>query len=336
MQALFLPIGQIGAFSKWDKHFCPFCYMNPETYSKPDYSIQQVLNMGIAEKTAEKSYLNRRKALGITVRRLEFNPKAIQRYYFANSPVMSHFLTALSSTFPIGEQFFVNSVRNVRDKVVDAQLQAQIAAFIGQEAMHSKAHSEFNEAWRREDYNLDRMQTWLMKRDKSLRKIHPKLQLALTCAFEHFTALLGGYILQHPELLKTLDQDALKLWVWHAIEEIEHRSVAFDVYQEVYADERIRKLLMRSVTTGFASIAFYGATRLFWQDKWNSLPKIGGNLFGLYLLVKMLIQLTPEYFSYYKKDFHPQQKNYDQIVNHWKQYLATEYQMSTFQKELAY
>ncbi|AXU43489.1 hypothetical protein C6W84_0850 [Acinetobacter baumannii] len=147
--------------------------------------------MNIAGMTAEKSYLNRRKALGITVRRLEFNPQAIKRYYFANSPLMSHFLTALSSTFPVGEQFFVNSVRNVRDKVSDPQLQAQIAAFIGQEAMHSKAHGEFNEAWRRDDYNLDRFQNWLNERDKYLRTISPKLQLALTCAFEHFTALLG-------------------------------------------------------------------------------------------------------------------------------------------------
>jgi len=289
--------------------------------------------MNIAGMTTEKSYLNRRKALGITVRRLEFNPKAIKRHYFANSPLMSHFLTALSSTFPVGEQFFVNSVRNVRDKVSDPQLQAQIAAFIGQEAMHSKAHDEFNEAWRRDDYNLDSFQNWLNQRDKYLRTIPPKLQLALTCAFEHFTALLGGYVLQHPELLKTLDQDALKLWVWHAIEEIEHRSVAFDVYQHVYGDDRIRRLLMRSVTTGFASIAFYGTTRLFWQDKWNSLPKIGGNLFGLYLLVKMLVQLMPEYFAYYKKDFHPSQKDYGRMVGYWKSSLADEYRMASFQQE---
>lgn len=94
---------------------------------------------------AEKSYQNRPKAIGITVRRLHFNPKAIRRHYFANSPVMSHLLTALSSTFPIGEQFFVHSVRNVRDQVQDPTLQAQIAAFIGQEAMHSKAHAEFND-----------------------------------------------------------------------------------------------------------------------------------------------------------------------------------------------
>ena len=68
--------------------------------------------------TTQKTYLNRPKAIGITVRRAQFNPKAIRRHYFANSPVMSHLLTALSSTFPIGEQFFVHSVRNVRDKSV--------------------------------------------------------------------------------------------------------------------------------------------------------------------------------------------------------------------------
>ena len=155
--------------------------------------------------TTEKSYLNRPKAHGITVRKLQFNPKAIHRHYFANSPVMSHLLTALSSTFPIGEQFFVHSVRNVRDRVQDEQLQAQIAAFIGQEAMHSKAHREFNQAWRREDYNLDHFQDWLARKDHHVKSLPPKIQLAITCAFEHFTALLGGYILRHPEVLSTLE-----------------------------------------------------------------------------------------------------------------------------------
>ena len=143
--------------------------------------------------TAQKSYLNRPKAIGITVRRPQFNPKAIKRHYFANSPVMSHLLTALSSTFPIGEQFFVHSVRNVRDKVTDEKLLAEIAAFIGQEAMHSKAHAEFNDAWRSDDYNLDRFQAWLARKDRYVKNLHPKIQLAITCAFEHFTALLGGY-----------------------------------------------------------------------------------------------------------------------------------------------
>ena len=283
--------------------------------------------------TAQKSYLHRPKAIGITVRRLQFNPKAIRRHYFSNSPVMSHLLTALSSTFPIGEQFFVHSVRNVRDKVMDEKLQAEIAAFIGQEAMHSKAHAEFNDAWRRDNYNLDRFQAWLGRKNSYVKSLHPKIQLAITCAFEHFTALLGGYILRHPEVLSTLDDDAIKLWVWHAIEEIEHRAVAFDVYKHIYGDDKIRRMMMRSVTTGFASLTFYSATKLFMQDKKKSLPKLGGNLFGAYLLAKMFIQLTPEYLAYYKADFHPTEIDYSNLVAYWKKRLAEDYQVESFQQQ---
>lgn len=285
--------------------------------------------------TAEKSYQNRPKVSGITVRKPQFNPQAIRRHYFANSPLMSHLLTALSSTFPIGEQFFVHSVRNVRDKVKDEKLQAQITAFIGQEAMHSKAHAEFNAAWRRDDYHLDRFQAWLERKNSYVKGLHPKIQLAITCAFEHFTALLGGYILRHPEILASLDEDTVKLWVWHAIEEIEHRAVAFDVYQAVYGDDKIRKMIMRSVTTGFASLTFYSATRLFWRDKKQSLPKVGGNLLGLYLIGKMFVQLLPEYLSYFKADFHPLEIDYTDIVNEWKRRLATEYLHPEFQKEFS-
>ena len=290
--------------------------------------------MSTVQATAEKSYLNRPKAIGITVRKPSFNPKNIRRHFFANSPVMSHLLTALSSTFPIGEQFFVHSVRNVRDKITDEKLQAEIAAFIGQEAMHSKAHADFNDAWRRDDYNLDNFQAWLARRDAFIKERHPKLQLAVTAAFEHFTALLGGYILRHPEVLSTLEDDAIKLWVWHAIEEIEHRAVAFDVYQAIYHDDKVRRNVMRSVTTGFASLTFYSATRLFMQDWRKSVPKVTQNLFGVYMLAKMFISLIPEYLAYYKADFHPSEIDYTKIVAYWKEKLADDYQMESFQLEL--
>lgn len=283
--------------------------------------------------TPETSYRHRRKALGIQVRKPQFNPHAIRRHFFANSPVMSHLLTALSSTFPVGEQFFVHSVRNVRDRVTDPQLQAQIAAFIGQEAMHSKAHSEFNAAWRRDDYQLDNFQKWLARQDQQIRQASPKLQLAVTCAYEHFTALLGGYILRHPEVLESLEDDAIKLWVWHAIEEIEHRAVAFDVYQTVFADTALRRQVMRHVTTGFASLTLYSASRLFLQDRRNSLPKVSANLYGLYLVGKMCVQLLPEYLSYYKADFHPAEIDYSGIVAYWKQRLAAQYQMQGFEQD---
>ncbi|MFC3902961.1 hypothetical protein SAMN05421749_10443 [Acinetobacter marinus] len=280
--------------------------------------------------TTTKNYRQRPQAKGISVRRPQFNANAISRHYFANSPIMSHLLTALSSTFPIGEQFFVHSVRNVRDRVQDQTLQAEISAFIGQEAMHSKAHTEFNDAWRRDDYQLDHFQNWLARQDDKVKALPKKTQLAITCAFEHFTALLGGFILRHPEILSSLDEDAVKLWIWHAIEEVEHRAVAYNTYQAIYADHAMRRKVMRTVTSGFASLTFYSASRLFWQDKWKSLPKIGGNVFGVYLIAKMLIQLLPEYLSYYRDDFNPEQINYDQELTFWKEKLAKEYAMQGF------
>src|SRR5690606_8137368 len=135
--------------------------------------IFRINNM--TQAATEKSYLNRPRAIGITVRKLQFNPKAIRRHYFANSPVMSHMLTALSSTFPIGEQFSVHSVRNVRDKVKDEKWEAQIAACIGQEAMHSKANAEFNDARRSDDYHLDRCQAGLARKNEYVKNLHPKL-----------------------------------------------------------------------------------------------------------------------------------------------------------------
>ncbi|XID75155.1 metal-dependent hydrolase [Alkanindiges sp. WGS2144] len=284
----------------------------------------------VAPTIPNKKYLNRRKASGITVRRLDFNPKLIKRHFFADSPVMSHLLTALSSTFPIGEQFFVHSVRNVRDRIEDEQLQAEIAAFIGQEAMHSKAHEEFNQSWRRDDYQLDSFQAWLAKHEVRIKKAPYKVQLAVTSAFEHFTALLGSYVLNHPEILETLDDEAVKLWVWHAIEEVEHRAVAFDVYQALYGDLKLRRQVMQAVTTSFGSLTLYATQRLFWQDKWKSLPKIGSNLRGLYLVAKMLISLTPEYLSYYKKDFHPSDIDHSKAVNYWKKRMAEQYQVAGF------
>lgn len=85
-----------------------------------------------------------------------------------------------------------------------------------------------------------------------------------------------------------------------------------------------------AVTTSFASLTLYATQRLFWQDKWKSLPKVGGNLRGLYLVAKMLVQLSPEYFSYHKKDFHPSEIDHSKILHYWKNRLANEYQVASF------
>ena len=266
----------------------------------------------------------RPKAIGITVRRLAFNPARIPRQYFARSPLGSHLLTALSSTFPIGEQFFVHSVRNVRDRIEDKALQAQISAFIGQEAMHSQAHDQFNQSWRRDDYQLDSFMAWLAREDSRAKSIPKIYQLAVTCAFEHFTAMLGEYILSHPNMVESFDAEATRLWIWHAIEESEHKAVAYDVYQAVYADVKVRRRTMLSVTSAFGSLVAYSTWRLMWQDRKNSLYSVKGmigNVRGALLLARMAIALAPEWLEYFKTDFHPNQRDSSALLAHWRAYL---------------
>lgn len=269
---------------------------------------------------------------GITVRRPKLKLDHIPRYYFGHSPVTSHLLTALSATFPIGEQFFVHSVRNVRDRVTNNEkLQAEISAFIGQEAMHSHAHADFNQSWRRDDYQLDSFMAWLAREDKRAKSLPPKVQLAVTCAFEHFTAMLGEYVLRHPDLVNSFDKEAARLWLWHAVEELEHRSVAFDTYQAVFNDAKTRRTAMRYVTTGFASLTFYSFSRLFWQDRRNSLPKVAANALGIFKLAKMLLVLIPEYLAYFREDFHPNEKNVDKLLAKWRDRLGSAvYQVEGF------
>lgn len=263
-------------------------------------------------------------ARGLSVRRLRFAPEKINRQYVRGLPVIAHWLTALSTTFPMGEQFFVHSVRQVRDRITDPELQAQISAFIGQEAMHSEAHQRFNARWQQADYRLPVIEQWLRRGNRHARGLHPKVQLAITCAFEHFTALLGEYILRHPELVDRFEPEAAHLWLWHALEEAEHKSVAFDVYQQLYGDDPLRRKLMRTCSLAFAYLSVQGTASLLWQDRHHALSHPLQVLNSLAQLARLWVTVLPEYLDYYRADFHPAQRDRSTLLDHWRQKLAAQ------------
>lgn len=267
----------------------------------------------------------------ITVRRSRFDPQQrISRHYFAGqSPLMSHLLTALSMTFPAGEQFFAHSVRNVREQVSDPPLQQQISAFIGQEAMHSQAHDRFNQALSCPDYDLQQYQVQMAQGLVTLKTRSPRRQLAATVAYEHFTAMIAAHLLTQPQLFDGFDANLRQLWLWHAVEELEHKSVAFDVYQQVFGNDQAaslaqRRRSMRTVSVGFvAGISSMTAT-LLWQDRQASLGSIRAmalNLRASMLLGRMVWALLPEYLAFYRAGFHPQQTNHQALINVWRQRL---------------
>src|SRR5690606_4920788 len=130
----------------------------------------------------------------------------IPAYWMGNDPFLSLFLTALSAVFPEGERFFVDSVRRYRDLIENPVLKKAVSAFIGQEAHHSKEHKGLNDLMTRKGYPVDEIENKVGMGLTYLRKVlPPERQLAMTCALEHFTAILAELLLTSPELIERMD-----------------------------------------------------------------------------------------------------------------------------------
>jgi predicted metal-dependent hydrolase len=167
--------------------------------------------------------------------------------------IASHLMASLSSVFPDGEDFFVRSVRSFRDKLDDPALRKQVAGFIGQEAMHGREHRALNGRLDELGYparRVERFTRWgLEARERFLPAIS---NLAATAALEHFTATFAEVLLSSDEAREQVGESIVRdILLWHALEESEHKAVAFDVYKAVGGSERLRVVTMNLLTVGF-------------------------------------------------------------------------------------
>ena len=164
------------------------------------------------------------------------------------------FLTAafngMSITFPAGEKFFIDAVRHYRDEITDPELQEHIRGFCGQEGFHRREHQLYNETLcEARGYDLQKLEGKLTKRLDWARKNLPPIQnLAITVAIEHFTAVLAELLLSSDSIMNKAEPSMRELWRWHAAEEMEHKSVAFDVFRAVGGSEELRIAVMRRAT----------------------------------------------------------------------------------------
>lgn len=250
----------------------------------------------------------------------EFRPEAVPRYWCNNDPVLTHFLNALSMSFPDGEQFFVDSVRHFRHLVTDETRQKDISGFIGQEAMHSLEHKSFNDMLAAQGYaELTGKATGVARYlcDEGRKRLSPRAQLAVTAGLEHITAILANTILKQPELLEQMDPSVRILWLWHAVEEIEHKAVAFDLYKDIDPGYRKR---VRSFLTGSLGLLLFSSAytwRLLKQDGMQRHPlKLarGGLRLG-----RLLVSVVPDYLDYLRPGFHPWDDDNRALIARYKE-----------------
>lgn len=236
--------------------------------------------------------------------------------------VGSHVLTVLSSVFPDGEEFFVRSVERVRDRIDDPQLRENVEGFIGQESMHGREHLVLNERLAELGYPTRAIGTYIRKTLAWRERIQSeKFNLAVTAALEHYTATLAETLLGDPEARAEIDHKGVRnLLLWHALEESEHKAVAFDVYKAVGGTERMRKAAMWVVHLNF--ILETGTWTLISLVKdpdarrhpLRVLRGLGRLTQSPFTKPRTIRQL----FQYHRRNFHPNDRDTTQMIAEWR------------------
>jgi hypothetical protein len=175
-------------------------------------------------------------------------PNPLPRHWNGGDAFKTHLFDAMSVLFPDGERFFIDSVRQFRDRIDDPVLNEQIRGFIGQEGHHSREHLEYSQRLRDLGYDVERIEKRARTRIRyTQKKFSPQRQLAATAALEHITAIMADGLLRNDAYMADAHPALARLWRWHALEETEHKAVAFDVYNQVCGS---RKLLRRAMLMG--------------------------------------------------------------------------------------
>ena len=243
---------------------------------------------------------------------LDFKLADVPRYWFAGDPFLTRMFDALSLTFPDGERYFIQSVRLFRDQIQDPDLKQRVADFIRQEAQHGIAHDKMNQVMKDQGMPVDQFIQRLNKVFKfELKYRSPQYNIAMTAAAEHLTALMAETFYGEKETLQDAHPYVRALFAWHAIEEMEHRDVAFDVMQQVGNVHEVTRKMALVLTTGLMfGFTLYRANVMLKCDGFNRTQRLKMNVRGLqWLFGKQgkLRKMQSQYRDWFKPDFHPSQ-----------------------------
>ena len=266
----------------------------------------------------------------IPVRRLDTDLREadLPRWIVRGDPIMSHFVATLSAVFPRGEEFFVATVRDHRDAVPeDSILKSQVKAFIGQESMHGREHRKLNSRLDEFGYHTYRADARIDRTLRHVYRMRPALfPIAVTAAAEHLTGIFGEAALTSRTTRKTLfgDPEIQQLISWHALEELEHKNVAFDVLQAAGGGYLVRM-------AGFVgALGLLGGSvmRSWYEAMWLDRRYIGRKQLARHVeVMKHQKLLSPwavrRLVQYVKPGFHPDDMDTDDIVVEWKERLAS-------------
>ncbi len=229
----------------------------------------------------------------------------------------SAFFSALSMSFPVGEQYFMDSVRAGLKPLPESKREAfarEVQGFVGQEATHRRIHALFNGHLEKLGFDNE-LERRAARRIKANAHNDVRVHVAATAATEHLTAIFADWMFRHTEALEGAEPRLQTLWMWHAAEEAEHCSTAFDVYKALGGNERWRLRLLTYITWTFAMDITRQTLRNLWHDgslfRWSTWRSAWQLLF----VKDGMIRGNTELWRAYKMPtFHPRQQDTSRSV----------------------
>jgi predicted metal-dependent hydrolase len=239
----------------------------------------------------------------------------------------SAFFNALSMSFPVGEQYFIDSVRaglKALPETERARLATEVQGFVGQEATHRRIHGLFNAQLEKQGY-VNELERRAALRLKKYAHLDVRIHVGSTAATEHLTAIFADWMLSHPAALQGAEPRLQTLWLWHSAEESEHRSTAFDIYKALNGSEAWRNKIFRYITLIFLLDVTRQTVRNLWHD--NSLFKWSTWRSAYQLLLSEDGMFRGNYSlwrRYMEPEFHPREQD-DSLSVQWLKTNANQY-----------
>jgi predicted metal-dependent hydrolase len=264
----------------------------------------------------------------VPTRPLEFEEwiAGMPKYFAADGDiVMSHILAVLSSVFPDGEDFFVRSVRAAADEIHDPDLAADVEGFVGQESMHGREHRVLNDKLAELGYPTHAIGRYVRALTGFRERIQgKKFNLAFTAALEHYTATLAETLLGDEAARDQIGHPGARyLLMWHALEEAEHKAVAFDVYRGVGGSERMRVVAMWLTHMTFVlETGIWAAISIAGDADARRHPiKLAKSVWKLRKSPFTTPRAVKQLFEYHRRGFHPNDRDTVELVATWRRNL---------------
>ena len=264
--------------------------------------------------------------ISIEVRNMTFElEKVLATDWADNDPFLTAVFNAMSISFPSGERNFIESIRAYEDRIKEPKLAGEVRSFNQQEAIHSREHKKYNRLLcQQRGYDLAVLEGLFLRqieRAKNNPRVTPRVNLASTLAIEHFTAIFGESMLEG-RLIKNMPEPVAKLWQWHAVEELEHKSVAFDVYSHIGGSYKMRATVMRFAMFSLFKDTLSVAFKMLRHDKqlwkWQTLKSFSRLLFSKDGFVRIH---GPAYRAFFQEDFHPWKIDNRPLLKSWQEKL---------------